>query len=77
MPIYRDKYARGQPDDLLVIEDVTVRVRDGGGVWRPSFRYVDDHTIRAHPLIIDVLLKDAERLWSLGEVLGVIESECR
>lgn len=69
MPFYRDKDARGRPDDLLVIEDATMVVRDRSGGWRPSFGYVDGN-IRAHPVIIDALLENSEPLWSLEQILG-------
>ena len=72
MPCYRDKDAQGRPDDLLVIEDAKMVVRDENGYWRPSFGYVDENTIRAHPLIIDVLLEDAEPMWSLEEILAEV-----
>ena len=72
MPFYRDKDAQGRPDDLLVIEDATMVVRDANGCFRPGFRYVDANIIRAHPLIIDALLENAEPLWSLEEILGEI-----
>ena len=74
MPFYRDKDARGLSDDLFVIEDATMVVRDKRGYWRPSFRYVDENVIRAHPLIIDALLENAEPLWSLEEILGGVEA---
>ncbi len=74
MPFYRDKDARGRSDDLFVIEDATMVVRDERGYRRPSFRYVDENVIRAHPLIIDALLENAEPLWSLEEILGEVEA---
>lgn len=72
MPFYRDKDAQGRSDDLLVIEDATMVMRDENGYWHPGFRYVDEHIISAHPLIIDALLENAERLWSLEEILGEV-----
>ncbi len=72
MPVYRDRDAQSRFDDLLVIEDATIVVRDESGYWRPSFRYVDEHLIRAHPFIIDSLLANAEPLWSLEEILGEV-----
>ena len=73
MPFYRDKDAQGRSDDLFVVEDVTMLVKDESGCWRPSFKYVDENIIRAHPLIINALLKNAEPLWSLEEILGEVE----
>jgi hypothetical protein len=74
MPFYRDKDAQSGFDDLLVIEDATMLVRDGSGYWRPSFRFVDENLIRAHPLIIDSLLANAEPLWSLEEIFGELST---
>lgn len=69
MPIYRDKEAQGRADDVFVVEDATIVVWDESGYWQPSFRYVDENIIRAHPLIIDALMENAEPLWSLEEIL--------
>ncbi len=70
MPIYCDKDALGRPDDVFVIEDATMVMRDESGDWYASFQYVDENVIRAHPLIIDVLMENTEPVWSLEEILG-------
>ena len=48
-------------------------VKDADGHWSPGFEFVDSHTVRAHPFIIDALLVDAERLWTMDEVLDVLK----
>lgn len=68
MPLYRHVEASGAPDDIIVIEDRGMLLSD-----RPSFEFIDSHTIKAHPLIVEVLIADAERLWTLEEVLTNIE----
>ena len=73
MPHYRYRSAHGLSDEITVIDDRSMCVEDQQGNWSPGFRFVDDHTVRAHPLIIDVLLLDSERLWSLEDVLGVLQ----
>ncbi|MEW6753244.1 MAG: hypothetical protein AB1505_20030 [Candidatus Latescibacterota bacterium] len=69
MPFYRHREATGRADEVIVIEDATMVERDEDGVLRPTFAFVDDNTVRAHPVIIDSLLENAERLWSLEELL--------
>ena len=70
MPLYRHADASGGPDDILVIEDWGMLLRD-----QPGFEFIDSHTIKAHPLIVEVLIADSERLWTLEEVLANIEEE--
>lgn len=73
MRSYRDKEACGRPDDVVVIEDPSMVVVDESGNRWPDFRFIDNNTVRAHPLIVEALLEDAEPLWSLGEVLEECE----
>lgn len=73
MPHYRDKDADGRHDEIIVIEDKSMVRVDEEGNQRVDFAMIDEHTIRAHPMIIDVLLENAERLWTLDEVLRAIE----
>ena len=68
MPLYRHLEASGAPDEILVIEDRGMLGRD-----QPSFEFIDSHTIKAHPLIVEALIADAERLWTLEEVLTDVE----
>lgn len=68
MPLYRHVEASGAPDEILVIEDRGMLGRD-----QPSFEFIDSHTIKAHPLIVEALIADAERLWTLEEVLTDVE----
>ena len=68
MPLYRHLEASGAPDEITVIEDRGMLGRD-----RPSFEFIDSHTIKAHPLIVEALIADAERLWTLEEVLADAE----
>ena len=68
MPLYRHAEASGGPDDILVIEDRGMLLRD-----QPSFEFIDPHTIKAHPLIVEALIADSERLWTLEEILADVE----
>ena len=70
MPHYRYRDAIGAPGEITVVEDKGMFVRDSDGHWTPGFEFIDSCTVRAHPFIIDVLLTDAERLWSLDELLA-------
>ena len=70
MPHYRDLDAHGRPDEVIVIEDATQVLCDASGQPHPGYTYINAHTIRAHPLIIEVLLQNAEPLWTLDEVLA-------
>ena len=74
MPPYRHSEASGEPDEITVIEDREMFVQDKEtGAIRPRFEFIDSHTIKAHPLIIEALIVDAERLWTMDEVLAAIE----
>ncbi len=73
MPFYRDRDACGQPDEITVIEDKNMMVAGADGSRRPGFEYINHNTIRAHPLIIDVLLRNIEPVWSLDEILFELE----
>ena len=74
MAHYRYKDARGSSDEITVIEDREMFVQDKEtGAIRPRFEFIDSHTIKAHPLIIEALIVDAERLWTIDEVLAGIE----
>ena len=75
MPHYRDREARGDPDEIIVIEDKTLMKVDARGQRHPGYEYVDENTIRAHPFIIAVLLVDAERIWDLEEMLQELEAD--
>lgn len=68
MPLYRHTDASGEPDDILVIED-----RGMLGQGQPRFEFIDSRTIKAHPLIIEALIVDSERLWTLEEILADVE----
>ena len=46
---------------------------DANGNWSPGYEFIDSRTVKAHPFIIEVLLEDAERLWSIDDVLGALE----
>ena len=69
MPLYRDPEATGQLDEITVIEDPSMVETAEDGTMRPTFKFIDSYTVRAHPVIIDSLLEDAERLWTLDELL--------
>ena len=43
------------------------------GTVRPDYAFIDPHTIRAHPRIIDALVNQSERLWTLDELLKVLD----
>ena len=69
MPHYRDREARGDPDDIIVIEDKTLMKVGAEGHRHPGYEYIDENTIRAHPFLVAVLLVDAERIWTVEEML--------
>jgi|GEM_PF-472216 hypothetical protein len=73
MPHFRDKEARGQHNEITVIEDANLVTIDEEGNKRAGFAKIDEYTFRAHPAIMDALLEDAERLWTLEEVLQDID----
>ena len=70
MPQYRHRDARGELDDIMVIEDKSMLVNDNQGGRAPGYEFVDSRTVRAHPAIIDALLADSERLWTMEELLA-------
>ena len=73
MPQYRYKDALGESDEITVIEDKGMYQTDANGNWTPGYEFIDSRTVKAHPFIIEVLLEDAERLWSIDDVLGALE----
>ena len=74
MPHYRYKDAHGAADEITVIEDKSMFVKDREGNWSPGFEFIDSPAVRAPPFIIDALLEDAERLWTLDEGLQALQS---
>ena len=70
MAQYKYRGAEGRSGEITVIEDSSMFTRDNRGNWSPGFEFIDSHTVKAHPFIIDALIKDAERLWSMEEVLA-------
>ncbi len=75
MAHYRYKDARGSSDEITVIEDKSMFTKDSQGNWAPGFEFIDRQTVKAHPFIIQVLLEDAERLWSMDELLDELEPQ--
>lgn len=69
MPLYRHPDATGSEDELTVIEDPNMVETDETGALRPTFVFIDDLTVRAHPAIVQSLLEGAERLWTMEELL--------
>ena len=69
MRYYRDKGACGKPDEITIIEDENMVVVNQNGEKSPGFTYIDSHTIRAHPFIIDWLIESADPVWTLEEIL--------
>lgn len=70
MPLYRHPEATGAADELTVIEDPHMMIPDlETGRSLPGYAFIDPLTIKAHPLIVDVLVDHAERVWSLDEIL--------
>ena len=67
---YRYKGAEGRDGEITVIEDSSMYTRDTKGNWSPGFEFIDNRTVKAHPFIIDALIENAERLWSMEEVLA-------
>jgi len=70
MPQYKYKDAQGDADEITVIEDKSMFSKDSKGNWAPGFEFIDSRTVKAHPFIIEALLEDAERLWTMDEVLA-------
>ena len=73
MSMYRHPEACGRRDEITVIEDCQMFVEDAAGLPRPIFNFIDPFTIKAHPLIIQELLNDCERVWTLDEVLDATD----
>ena len=69
MPQYRHIESTGRTDEITVIEDPSMVAESADGTVRPDYAFIDPHTIRAHPQIIDALINQSERLWTLDEVL--------
>ena len=69
MPLYRHPDATGREDELVVIEDPNMFEPDESGVMRPTYTFIDEQTVRAHPAIVQSLLEGAERLWTMDELL--------
>ena len=45
-------------------------IEDENGDLCPGFAFIDAYTVRAHPRIIDALMGESERLWTLEEILA-------
>ena len=73
MPPPRESDASSGLGELIVIEDENAVRVDAKGNRFPSFRFVADSVVRAHPMIIDRLLalQVAEPLWTMDQVLDV------
>ena len=69
MPQYRHIESTGRTDEITVIEDPGMVAKSADGTFQPDYAFIDSHTIRAHPQIIDALINQSERLWTLDEVL--------
>tara|TARA_B100000575_G_C22867237_1_gene506367 strand:- start:422 stop:646 length:225 start_codon:yes stop_codon:yes gene_type:complete len=69
MTQYRHIEATGRTDEVTVIEDPGMVTERADGTIRPDYAFIDPHTIRAHPQIIDALINQSERLWTLDEML--------
>lgn len=69
MTQYRHIEATGRTDEVIVIEDPGMVTERADGTIRPDYAFIDPHTIRAHPQIIDALINQSERLWTLDEML--------
>ena len=74
MPLYRHPEASGDPNEITVIEDRGMFTQDEEtGARQPGFEFIDSQTIKAHPLIVEALIIDAERLWTMDEILTGLE----
>ena len=74
MPLYRHPEASGKPDEITVIEDRGMFTQDEEtGAIRPGFEFIDSQTVKAHPVIVKALIMDAERLWTMDQVLTGLE----
>ncbi len=74
MPLYRHPEATGRLDEITVIEDANMVEKDQTGTLRPTFSFIDSYTVRAHPVIVDSLIEDAERLWTMDDLLDDLEA---
>jgi hypothetical protein len=73
MALYLHKEANGQPNEITVIEDLNmVKVDEKGNSWA-DLQFIDAYTVKAHPAIMDLLVKDAERTWTMDEILKSVE----
>lgn len=73
MPQYRHIESTGQDDEITVIEDPGMVTESENGTVRPDYAFIDPYTVRAHPRIIDLLVNQSERLWTLDELLTVMD----
>ena len=73
MPTYLYKGADSAAYKVVVIEDRSMTIVNERGEQTPSYEFIDGSTIRAHPLIIDALIVNSERVWSLEEILDSID----
>jgi hypothetical protein len=65
--VYRDHEC--SENDIIVIEDPALFKKRPDGSWEPSYVFIDSVTVRAHPSIMDSLVAQSERIWSLDELL--------
>ena len=65
--------ASGQEGEVVVIEDKSMTSADEKGNPQPAFRFVDATTVRAHPAIIEMLIRNADPVWSLEDILTSID----
>ena len=68
MANYRYADLESGVDEMVVIEDRSLFCRNDAGDWAPGLEFIDSRTLRAHPLIIEILVS-AERRWSAEELL--------
>lgn len=73
MALYLHKEANGQANEITVIEDPTmVKVDDQGNSWA-DMEFIDAYTVKAHPAIMDLLVKGTERTWTMDEILNTVD----
>ena len=69
MALYLDKDVTGQLNEITVIEDPTmIKVDAQGNSWA-DLEFIDAYTVKAHPLIMDLLIQGTERTWTMDEIL--------